>query len=411
MFLGDLKNKNKGTVLLPRRGRLLSRFGMSLALFFACFLFVFFLSMYYIFERTRSYVEQRPQFQSQSVAIQVGQIMRSMKEDGMRIAHFSTSTLSLDTTRIIRDQLDASPMFAVIYFVDTNGNILWSMHQRDSTSSPPVFLPDSSPLIKLDTPWKDEKGVAYMYAHYPILAQDGPVAGHLVIQFDLRALWGALVSRPEIGVWIVDNQGDSFLSSNTDVQLKDKSVGAVARYLSGNQEIAIQAHENGRDYIEAWSPVSDIPWAVIAFEPYARVYDMMQGVVYVGIGLFLLMIVLAIYQQYIFRKHLFLPLLAISQDAEKVAHGDLTVWISPEVDNELGVLASALNLLVFKLRWLNQGQEERIKRALTQSKRDEEEAEKLNAFMVHRELRMAELKEELRKCRAGDIGQSAEVET
>jgi nitrogen fixation/metabolism regulation signal transduction histidine kinase len=137
-----------------------------------------------------------------------------------------------------------------------------------------------------------------------------------------------------------------------------------------------------------------------------RQIEITQKIVDIGIVvLFLLIVTLSMLAANSFSLKLVNPLIKLKKSAEDVALGNMNVKIDKSVlhsKNEIGTLANAFDVMITKIRQniidlketngkLVDSQKE------TQLKNDE--LSRINKYMVDRELRMIELKEDLEKLR------------
>ncbi len=124
------------------------------------------------------------------------------------------------------------------------------------------------------------------------------------------------------------------------------------------------------------------------------------------IGVFLLLVAIGGSTIYAFRfaNKVALPLRKLTKTAEQVASGDMELTLSQELldrTDEIGRLARSYKVMLMKLA-SNISELDASNRNLKQVSGDmivkNTELEKLNEYMVNRELKMIELKKEIRAC-------------
>jgi methyl-accepting chemotaxis protein len=89
------------------------------------------------------------------------------------------------------------------------------------------------------------------------------------------------------------------------------------------------------------------------------------------------------------------PIEEITETVKKVAGGDLTVRARTEGKDEIGILAENINIMSANLEVFYADIEKRVVERTIELNAKLQELEKLNKFMVNRELKMIELKKEI----------------
>ncbi len=112
------------------------------------------------------------------------------------------------------------------------------------------------------------------------------------------------------------------------------------------------------------------------------------------------------------RKSIIGPIQKLSKAVEQIIHGDLSQRVSIKSKDEIGVLAHSFNAMTSKLEKSHAELEDKVKEKTEELAEKVLEFEKMNKLMVGRELRMVELKQQIKKAqeRLAKQGEPSKVE-
>lgn len=114
------------------------------------------------------------------------------------------------------------------------------------------------------------------------------------------------------------------------------------------------------------------------------------------------------------RRSIIIPILKLSKVVERIIeHGDLSeeVQVNIRSQDEIGTLARSFNTMMTKLKQLYSTLEEKVHDKTKELAEKLDELEKLNKLMVGRELRMIELKKEIKKLKGEDQETSSKTKS
>jgi HAMP domain-containing protein len=403
-------NNEEAVVVASRRGRLAIQIGIPLVFFILLFLVALFGSFYFTYAHSKEMFESIPAETARTLASRVDERIRTTLAMTDLLSEIVSAGVVSDHERVIQGIMDKHPMISsVAYFSTGSSSAARSFSRANNVSFDHSNIqarrPTSGRLI--DGPLILPGGDSVLLVSYPIRASStsktAPVSGRFVVVLDLLRFSDLFVGMSVVGVGITDGVGNIFLASQDEVRTQT-TPSIIDSFKQNKREIIIGRSDGGQYFLKAWAKAGVAPIGVIAEIPYSRVFrDVNTLFIFVGVITAILFIVL-LFELFTLRKRLFTPLGALSKSAEDMARGNLDQWVPVDVNNELGALAQTLNLLAFRLRWSQQGLQERIEAATREAEVKAEEAERLNSFMVNREIKMAELKEELRKYKNGEAG-------
>lgn len=230
-----------------------------------------------------------------------------------------------------------------------------------------------------------------------------------MVTYDLSVYWEILADYAYGDAYIVDNRGTVLLSrrSNGESTSTISAILGVRNFINHKRVVSEYTEEDGVTMLSAWAPVRLPGWGVVVEEPVAALYGQLRAM-YAFIGFLVFIVVfLFVNEAVIVKRKIFTPLETLVTNAQRIAGGELDAWAPTSANNEFDTVGEAMNSMSRSVRMLRQGLEEKIAERTEHLKTKTEEAERLNAFMVNRELRMRELKEkntqlenELEACRA-----------
>jgi len=242
----------------------------------------------------------------------------------------------------------------------------------------------------------------------PITDVFGDFHGVLIAEVNLKFMWD-LVGSLRVGsggkAYVVDRQGDLIAAADISRVLKGqnlKQLATIKEFIaSGNAEpnenATISKGIDGADAVSHYVPLGMPDWAVVVELPVLEAYDPVIRTLELsawgaGAGL-LFSIAAALWLS----KRIIRPLLKLRDAVRHIGGGKLDVKIDISSVNEIGELAEDFNSMASRLRMYTGELEAEVSERTSELNQKVSELERMNKLMVGRELRMVELKEEIKR--------------
>jgi methyl-accepting chemotaxis protein len=218
--------------------------------------------------------------------------------------------------------------------------------------------------------------------------------------FDITSLWPALTHTNASDAYIVNRDGGILLSRRS-LAGKEKTIPKelLGSYKAQFGKSLERVDSGGVKLAGAAIPIESLGWIVIVENSLVGAARSTRSMILVTGALGLVLLCISFYEWYIARRKIFNPLYSLQRSAEKIAKGDYTAWAEVTSGNEFDSVARAMNTMAYNVRLSKEELEQRIEERTKHLLQKTDEAERLSAFMVNRELRMLELKEENEKLR------------
>lgn len=399
MFWSTQKQPNKRSLAQRERKHLSFQLGLPFGIFVGAIIVLLFSATYVVQVRSSASTKIVPQAHADSIALRVEQAVEHSIAIGSLIAHIAGKDLDAKNLEVVHTLIDSDSTILSVSFVNTKLETVWNIQ---TTAAPQVenmkmdMLPDA---LHFEKAIPGRGGIMLQTVHLPVYGQTGAQDGVLAIVYDVSVFWELLADYKDGDAYIVDSKGEVLLRRNAGIESTStiSAIEGVQNFISRKRVVSEYTEEDGTGMLSAWSLVRLPGWAVVVEEPVAALYGELR-VMYALIGFLLFIIVfLFVGEAIIVRQKIFKPLQSLAETAQRIARGEQNIWVGTDANNEFDTVGEAMNTMARNVQTLRQGLEDRIAERTMHLEEKTEEAERLNTFMVNRELRMLELKEKNRK--------------
>ena len=392
-------NLPQATLARKERNRLSFQLGLPFGIFVTAVVVLLFSAAYIVQDRSSASTKIVPQTHADNIALRVEQSVERSVAVATLLSRLAGESIDEKNLEIIHTLINSDNAILSVSYVNAKLETSWQISSNGGE------LPLQMKMDSLPAALHFEKAVPYddramlQTVHYPVYGKTGKEEGVLAVVYDISTYWELLADYTEGDAYIVDSDGAVLLrrSINSESTTTIMAIAGVQNFLKRNRVVSAYAEEDGTGMLSAWSLVRLPGWAVVVEEPTAALYAQLRAL-YAFMGFLIFIIVfLFVNEAIIVHKKIFAPLLALASNAQRIAAGEQNTWADTEANNEFDTVGEAMNTMARNVRTLRQGLEERIEERTEHLRAKTEEAERLNTFMVNRELRMLELKEQNRK--------------
>lgn len=240
----------------------------------------------------------------------------------------------------------------VIAFTPSNPNTIgmdFSRRQyfREVMSSRKLFVSE---------PFKEARGTNIIAIASPVFGEDGKVRGVLVGSLDLvngkklAAIIGAEYSQHGMTVQVISRQGTILFDPCQHIVMQKASSNEVVRDVLNGKEGSTSLDIDGRDYLVGYKPIPKMGWGVIVEYPLEKA---LTSAVYLRNLMIIITVLLCLsvfFVTYFESKAITRPLELLLEGVQRVAAGDYHFNVNVKAQNEIGVLASAFNTMVERIK-------------------------------------------------------------
>lgn len=201
-----------------------------------------------------------------------------------------------------------------------------------------------------------------------LLDGDGAVIAHpdrkqVVELYNYKTMKKKALLRDASGKMLTDDKNNE-ITEEINFEVPASLQAIVAEVMAGKVGVGEYTDLDGEQYICAYRTISlpgaSDPWSLIVVQKKSAVMAFMSYVTlkttFVGILVIALSAMLAIW----FSRKITNPLLAIVNATNQIKEGDLTVRLTTNSSNEIGILAANFNQMVSELRQHREGLEESV---------------------------------------------------
>lgn len=399
MFWDTRKQEERRTLVLKERKHLSFQLGLPFGVFVVAVVSLLVGATYFVQDRVNVSTKIIPQAHADSIAFRIEQGVEHSTAIASMIARLSGTALDVKNLEVVRTLIDSDPAILSVSYINDKLEYVWDINSIAAPAGGRVMMQELPHAVHFDKAIPGPGGVMLQSVHFPVYGISGAQIGVLEVVYDISVFWEILADYQDGDAYIVDADGDVLLSRRTSGESTStiSRIEGVRNFVAHKRIVSEYAEEDGTGMLSAWSEVRLPKWAIVVEEPVAMLYDQLRAM-YAFIG-FLSFIVafLFVNEVIIIRKKIFKPLSVLSESAQRIALGEQNTWVGTNANNEFDTVGEAINTMARNVRTLRQGLEERIAERTEHLEAKTEEAERLNTFMVNRELRMLELKEKNKK--------------
>ncbi len=395
-FNSSEKKSTENVTLAQRtRKRLSVQLGLPFGIFVVAVIFLLLVATYIVQDRASASTQVIPQSHADGIALRVEQGLEHSVAIGSIIARLSSAQIDAKNLEVIHTLIDSDRAILSVSFVDASLQMVWEIKTASSYPMKEMQMLALPTTVRFDDAEMGSSGYMQETVHFPVYGKSGEQIGVLMVTYDISVYWEILADYQFGDAYIIDKTGDVLLSRKTDGESTTTiaSVPGVRNFVEKKRVVSEYKEEDGVAMSSAWSPIRLSGWAIVVEEPLAALYGQLDAM-YAFIGfIFFIIIFLFVNEVIIVRTKIFAPLRSLSENAQRIAKGEQNSWVNTSANNEFDTVGETMNAMAHHVRMLRLGLEERIAERTEHLAAKTEEAERLNAFMVNRELRMRELKE------------------
>lgn len=399
MFLKKQEQLDRRSLALKERKRLSFQLGLPFGVFVLAVVTLLLAATYFVQDRANASTKIIPQAHVDSLAFRVEQAVEHSTAVASMIARLSGGTIDVKNLEVVRTLIDSDPAILSVSFINDKMEAVWDIRSMAAPSHERMPMSQLPRAVHFDKAVPGPGGVMLQSIHFPVYGESGAQIGVLEVVYDISVFWEILADYTDGDAYIVDGEGEVLLMRRTNGESTStiSAIEGVRNFVEHKRVVSEYTEEDGTGMLSAWSAVRLPNWAVVVEEPAAVLFGQLRAM-YAFIG-FLSFIVafLFINEAIIIKRKIFIPLSMLSESAQRIALGEQNTWVGTNADNEFDTVGEAINIMARNVRTLRQGLEERIAERTMHLEAKTQEAERLNTFMVNRELRMLELKEKNKK--------------
>jgi methyl-accepting chemotaxis protein len=240
----------------------------------------------------------------------------------------------------------------------------------------------------------------------PIKDLFGDFQGALLAETNLKFMWD-LVSGLKVGnkgtAYVVDRQGNLLAHPDISKVLKGEKltkIFEVSEFINGKDSIEgdaeISKGISGNYVMSNYISLVVPDWAIVVEFPIMEAYNPVIKVFQYSLWLTLLVIFLTVGAGTYIAKKIVKPIIGLRDAALEISKGNLNTQIKIKSSNEIGQLANSFNHMASELKQSYQGLEQKVGEQTHELNAKVEELGRTNKLMIGRELKMIELKEEIK---------------
>ncbi|HXK38322.1 MAG TPA: hypothetical protein VJ579_04620 [Candidatus Paceibacterota bacterium] len=387
--------------LFAKRERKLLSFqlGLPFGIFVVAVITLLLAATYIVQDRSSASTKIIPQTHADSIALRVEQAVEHSISVASIISRLARTAPDAERLEVIHTLMNSDPAILSVAFVNKELETIWKINAINSDIPEDFILTKIPSSIHFEKaiPWKE--GVSLQVIHFPVYGKTGEVEGVLAVSYDVSAFWEILADYTDGDAYIVDSAGSVLLRRGINIESTStiSQIEGVQNFLDRKHVVSTYLEEDGVGMLSAWSIVRMPGWAIVVEEPIAKLYDQLRAL-YAFIGFLIFIIAfLFVIEVITVKRKIFTPLHLLEENAKKIASGESNTWVGTDANNEFDTVGEAMNTMARNVQTLRHGLEERIAERTEHLRAKTEEAERLNTFMVNRELRMTELKAKIKK--------------
>lgn len=360
--------------------------------------------------------------QLQSVAVlKEYSIMRFINHTTEELEALAKSVRTKDTlTTFLRQQTDKEKqevriflnelgeegdIFADVFIMDKNGIIVAAVNQSEEgkiRSNESFFLNAKVESKIQDFHYNITTGKPELIITTPIADKNGVFLGVLAGKIRLEEVSTIMLEKSGLG-----ETGESFLINSYNIAVTDLSkepgvalkktiyLPQTTECLKGNSVSGLRTDYHGDEVLGYWYWLPEIRSCLVTkidtqevFAPMWQIAILLSGIIGI-IGLSVGII------GYIFGQKIVRPLYRLRDLALKVREGDFKMRADTDSGDEISDIAFAFNDMIEHVSKYTDDLETEVKERTEEIRRKISESEKLDQFMIGREVRMVELKKEI----------------
>jgi len=261
---------------------------------------------------------------------------------------------------------------------------------QERIESPEFYMAEKEDFYFSWLKYNEEQALCWVVLSVPILKED-KFEGVLVGEIFLYEIWNqAIISSlsPNDNCYVFTQEGEivaKITASNEEFRSDDLERIALDAAFGGKLFTKEQKTEIGSMLVIA-SPVPVLNWELVIFRPTAEIYKPASRIKNeaIVIGFFSLIFVFII--TILFSRTIVTPIRKLHEGAEIIAKGNLDYKVNIKTGDEIEQLANEFNLMTESLKQSREKLEKRI-----------DQLERFRKLTIGRELRMIELKKEIKK--------------
>ncbi len=236
--------------------------------------------------------------------------------------------------------------------------------------------------------------------------------GAFIAEINLKFMWD-LVSQIRVGqkglAYVVNKDGTLLAFTDTSRVLQHEDVSLLnepAQFKKGIADPGADVSRGilGTYVVSGFVPLDTPDWAVVVELPVLEAYASVFTIFLYSLLVLLLGILFAIGSGRFFSKKITKGIIDLNDAAEKISEGNLDTTIQSlpdeKTENEISQLSASFNAMTARLKESYKTLEDKVVERTKELDSKVEELGRINKLMVDRELKMVELKKEIKDLQA-----------
>ena len=164
-----------------------------------------------------------------------------------------------------------------------------------------------------------------------------------------------------------------------------------------NKHVDIFEDYRGEKVLGAYAYIDEMQWALLAEIDESEVFSSVNSMQNTLTIIFTISAIFILFIAYFYSKTISSPIEKLESLAKEIAKGNLNINVDVNTSDEIGSLANSFSEMASNLKKYNEKLETQVKKRTEDLQTKVEELEKFKKVTVGRELKMAELKKEIKK--------------
>lgn len=311
------------------------------------------------------------------------------------------SSLSMDTKNDVlkyqtQRMLLVRPQIARIVFYDKNIQKIWEANSITGDSLSETEPPSTMSDYIYGDEYQDKINNAVLYrSYFPVYDENGKTKGLIVLIFDTTYFWNSISQFNADDVYLFNSKGQMLLSKVSFKERKALETQIYKKYIDNYDRYINFKDSKNEDSIGIARPIVASDWVLVVEKSLNSASAASRSVVVKSIIVLFSIIFLLIIEIIIFRKKIFKPLISLQDMSFKISKGDYNYWSLAWSGNEFDIISMAMSQVVFNAKTLREDLEVQLMEKTKEFDDKIKDSEVLGSFMINRELRMIDIKNEL----------------
>jgi signal transduction histidine kinase len=269
---------------------------------------------------------------------------------------YASSFTEGDAMRFLENIVKGNPSILELVFYDTAGNALTHVAEPTVRSLDQNFYQDPWQHVPEHLPYLTAPKISgfntpYVVWWFPVIDQLGAPAGAMSATVDVTSLWEIVSQYAETTpgeIYILDSDGYVLVArdlAGSEMRTRMSGIAGVYDFPHPGNEVKRYPGLSGQTVAGFALPIEGTPWLVVAEVSFRDLVAAAERNLMLFGLLTYVLLVLFLYEVYIFRRALLWPIAEFINKSAELATGNYKVRVQVNEDNELGSLARTFNAM------------------------------------------------------------------